>query len=334
MLLSIAVPWYKSKDSVPVLYERCLAAFDRMPEFSAIEFVFVEDCGRDGTWEALALLAAKDPRVKVARFTRNFGQHHTITACLDLCQGDWVVVMDCDLQDRPEEIPRLWAKAREEELDMVCARRGRRKDSLWKRSSSIIFASVFNWLTGMKTDSQVGNFRIMKKSVVEALQLMRESTRCLGAQLNWLGFTGGFVDVEHASRFSGESSYTLTKLFRLAADEIISYSDKPLRISIAVGAALSCVSLLFAAAIVCKKLFMGVEISGWASIMVSIWFLGGLLIGNLGIIGLYLGKIYTEVKRRPIYVIAEQINCLGSSQSEKCASNAALYNSSFKSTAS
>lgn len=307
MKLSIAVPWYKSKDSVFALYDRVCAAVAGISDFDQLEFVFVEDGGNDGTWEKLRELASRDQRVKAARLARNFGQHHTLTACLDLCTGDWIVVMDCDLQDRPEEIPRLYAKATEG-FDMVCARRGKRGDSWAKRMSSRCFARVFSWLSGMQYDYEVANFRIFSSRVLHAYRTMREATRNLPGQLQWLGFSVGSVDVTHGSRYSGQSSYTFTKLFSLALNSIIAYSNKPLRLAIRCGILLTALSLGMSLWILIRKLFWGIPVAGWAGVMVSLWFIGGMLMGTLGIIGLYLGKIYDEVKYRPIYVLAESVN--------------------------
>lgn len=307
MKLSIAVPWYKSRDSVFALHDKVCAAFAQMADFDQLEFVFVEDCGNDGTWEKLRELAAADPRVKAARLARNFGQHHTLTACLDLCTGDWIVVMDCDLQDRPEEIPRLYAKAAEG-FDMVCARRGKRQDSWAKRMSSRCFAWVFSRLSGMPYDCEIANFRIFSSRVLHAYRTMREATRNLPGQLQWLGFSVGYVDVVHGARYSGRSSYTLSKLLTLAFDSIVAYSNKPLRLAIRCGALLTLLSLGMALWILVRKLFWGIPVEGWAGVMVSLWFIGGMIMGNLGIIGIYLGKIYDETKRRPLYVLAESIN--------------------------
>ncbi len=307
MRLSIAVPWYKSRDSVFALHERVCAAVADMKDFDQLEFVFVEDCGEDGTWERLRELAARDARVKAARLARNFGQHHTLTACLDLCTGDWIVVMDCDLQDRPEEIPRLYARAREG-FDMVCARRGKRKDSWTKRLSSRCFAKVFSWLSGMRYDCEVANFRIFSAKVLRAYRTMREATRNLPGQLQWLGFSVGYVDVEHGARHSGQSSYTFAKLFALALDSIVAYSNRPLRLAIRCGVLLTLLSLGMSVWICIRKLVWDIPVTGWAGVMVSLWFIGGIIMANLGVIGLYLGRIYDETKQRPIYVLAESVN--------------------------
>ncbi len=305
-MISIIVPFYKSENTVEPLYE-ALCALERRIPGETFEFVFIEDCGGDGSWNAIGALAERDPRVKAVQFSRNFGQHYGISAGLELCSGDWAVVMDCDMQDRPEEIPRLHAKAMEG-YDVVCARRGKRKDPLWKRAASVMFAAVFSWLSGMRYDPEVANFRILSRKTIDAYCSMGERLRFFGGQLEWLGFANGYVDVEHGERHDGKSSYTLRKLINLAVDTVIAYSDKPLRISVKSGFLIALGSFLYALLLVFKKFALGIPVEGWTSMMVSLWFLGGIIIANLGIIGIYLGKTFDETKKRPLYVISKRIN--------------------------
>ncbi len=305
-MISIIVPFYMSENTVEPLYEALCALERRIPD-QTFEFVFIEDCGGDGSWNAIGALAVRDPRVKAVQFSRNFGQHYGISAGLELCSGDWAVVMDCDLQDRPEEIPRLHAKAMEG-YDIVCARRGKRKDPLWKRAASVMFAAVFSWLSGMRYDPEVANFRILSRKVIDAYCSMGERLRFFGGQLEWLGFPTGYVDVEHGERYDGKSSYTLRKLINLAVDTVIAYSDKPLRISVKSGFLIALGSFFYALLLVFKKFALGIPVEGWTSMMVSLWFLGGIVIANLGIIGIYLGKTFDETKKRPLYVISKRIN--------------------------
>lgn len=307
MKLSFLVPWYKSPSSVFPLYHKCLGILDEMPGITDVEFIFVDDASPDATWDELVRLARTDERVKAVRLSRNFGQHHALTACMDLCTGDWIVVMDCDLQDNPEEVPRMWAEIRKG-YDMVCARRTDRKHSWWKRLTSRYFVRFFNWFSGMGYDGRVANFRIMSRKVVDGMREMREATRNMGMQLKWLGFRVGYVDVIHNARYAGESSYSLAKLVNLALDSIIAFSDKPMRIFCLLGLGLTFCSFLMALAIVVRKLAWDISITGWASLMVSLWFIGGIVIGSMGVLGLYIAKVYGESKRRPLYVINERIN--------------------------
>jgi dolichol-phosphate mannosyltransferase len=305
-LISIISPVYKAADCIEELYRRITDAVKQI-ETVDYEIILVEDCGEDGSWEKICELASQDKRLKAIHLSRNFGQHHAISAGLDASSGDWVIVMDCDLQDPPEEIPRLFEKALEGH-DIVCARRVKRRDPTWKRCASRFFVAIFNWLSGMSYDPQVANFRIVSRLVVDAYSRMEERTPFFGGHLEWLGFSVGYIDIQHGWRHSGKSSYSLRKLLRLAADVIVAYSNKPLKISIAVGCLLTLFSFGYAVYIICKQLFWGVPVDGWTSLMVSMGFLGGMVIGNLGIIGLYLGKVYDETKRRPHYVVSKKVN--------------------------
>jgi dolichol-phosphate mannosyltransferase len=262
----------------------------------------VEDCGGDKSWPLILELAQRDARVKGIQFSRNFGQHYGITAGLDHCDGDWVVVMDCDLQDRPEEIPRLYAKAREG-YDVVLARRGQRSDPTLKRFTSWLFYKVFNYLADMDYDSETGNFRIVSRKVVSSFRVMRERLRFFGGLVDWMGFATASIDVQHDERFAGQTSYTFLKLWKLAIDTIIAYSDKPLRLSIRFGFAISVLAFAYGGYIVYAALAYGTPIIGWSSLIASLYFLGGIIISMLGIIGVYLGKTFDETKRRPLYII-------------------------------
>lgn len=307
MKISVVAPFYKSKESIFPLYESLEVALSSICSPKEREYVFIEDCGDDGSWKFIAELAFRDPRVKAVQFTRNFGQHNAISAGLELCSGDWAVVMDCDLQDRPEEIPHLYAKALEG-YDVVCARRGRRKDPLWKRWTSVLFVKTLNWLSGMKYDPEIANFRIISRKVIDAYCSMQEKLRFFGGQLEWLGFPTAYIDVEHGARYGGKSSYSFRKLLNLSVDAIVAYSDKPLRLSIKAGFIVTGFSFFYAVFLIFLKFFLDIPVQGWTSMMISLWFLGGLIIANLGIIGIYLGKIFDETKKRPLYVISKRIN--------------------------
>jgi dolichol-phosphate mannosyltransferase len=228
------------------------------------EIILVEDCGGDRSWEIIMALAEKDPRVKGIQFSRNFGQHYGITAGLDHCDGDWVVVMDCDLQDRPEEIPRLYEKA-QEGYDVVLARRGRRKDPFLKRLTSSLFYKVFNYFTDLKYDSEVGNFRIISRRVAESFCLMREQLRFFGGIVDWMGFPTASISVSHEERFAGKTTYTFGKLWKLATETIIAYSDKPLRISIRLGFLLSTLAFIYGIFILLRAIVHGSPVMGWSS---------------------------------------------------------------------
>lgn len=300
--ISVVVPVYKAEDCLEELYRRLKLALENIT--SDFEIILVEDCGGDRSWEIICDLSQRDSRVKGLKFSRNFGQHYGITAGLDHCNGDWVIVMDCDLQDRPEEIPRLYAKAKEG-YDVVLAKRGKRSDPLLKRISSYLFYRGFNYLADLDYDPEVGNFRIISRRVANAFLPMREQLRFFGGMVDWLGFPSASINVEHAERFAGETSYDFRKLWRLASETIIAYSDKPLRLSIRFGFTMAAMAFATALYYFYQALVYGSAVLGWSSLIVSIYLIGGIIIAVLGIIGLYLGKTFDQTKNRPLYVIME-----------------------------
>lgn len=308
MMLSVITPVYRSRNILVPLYEKITANVQCLPDFCDYEIIMVEDCGDDNSWAVIEQLALQDPHVKGLTLSRNFGQHHAITAGMDLSKGDWVVVMDCDLQDDPCAIPALWAKA-QEGYDVVNVRRKRRKDTFVKRIRSRLFHLFLDWLSGMSYDPQVANYRIMSRKVVDTYKTMRESTRIVGLQIHWLGYPTATVEIPHADRFEGKSSYSIRKLMTLALDVAVSYSNKPLYISIVTGLLISLSSLGIALWFFIRNLIWKIPVAGWSSLMVSIWFLSGIIIANMGVLGIYIGKIYNETKHRPIYAIARRVNC-------------------------
>lgn len=307
-LISVVIPVYKAEQILDELYRRLRLALETVsPSF---EIVLVEDCGGDNSWGVIERLAAADPRVHGLQFSRNFGQHYGITAGLDHCSGQWVVVMDCDLQDRPEEIPRLYAKA-QEGYDVVLALRGPRKDPLLKRFTSWLFYRLFSWLADLDVDGDSGNFRIMSRRVVRNFTRMREQLRFFGGHVQWMGFPTSSIQIQHSERFEGTSTYTFKKLVKLATDTIIAYSDKPLRLAVRAGFAMATVSFGFGTYILGRALWYGSAIPGWSSLIVSLYFIGGLIIGILGIIGVYLGKTFDESKKRPLYIVRRATSSAG-----------------------
>lgn len=300
MHISVVIPVYKAEACLHELYRRLKSSLETIT--TDFEIILVEDCGGDRSWAMIGELVLADPRIKGIQFSRNFGQHYGITAGLDHCSGDWVVVMDCDLQDQPEEIPRLYAKA-QEGFEVVLARRGRRQDGLLKRLSSRLFYATLNYLADMRYDAEVGNFRIVSRKVAEAYRQMRENLRFFGGMVDWMGFPTASIKVDHAERYAGETSYSFAKLWKLGIETIIAYSDKPLRLAIRFGFLLSLGALLYSLRIIYEALQGSYTVLGWSSLMASIYFLGGIIISLLGIIGLYLGKTFDETKRRPLYIV-------------------------------
>ena len=303
--ISVVTPVYGCSKSLEQLYTRLEKTLSTIT--NEFEIIMVNDASPDNAWESIKELAAKDSRVKGINFSRNFGQHRAITAGLDYAKGDWVVVMDCDLQDQPEEIIRLYNKA-QEGYDIVFGRRHQRKDSTFKQLGSKLFYKVYDYFTESKIDYTVANFSIVSSNVVEKLKALKEQNRSYLLFVNWVGFKRININVEHAKREEGKSAYTLKKLIDLAIDSIISQSNKPLRLSIKFGFILSVLSLLYTMFLITRYFIQGTPVEGWTSVMVSIYFIGGLLFANMGMLGLYIGKIFDETKGRPIYIIKKTIN--------------------------
>jgi glycosyltransferase involved in cell wall biosynthesis len=268
------------------------------------EIILVDDASPDHSWKEIKTLAEVDSRVKGLQLSRNFGQHYAITAGIDYAQGEWVVVMDCDLQDRPEEIARLYAKALEG-YDVVFARRGKRHDSLVAVLGSKIYNFLIEKLSGFKHDAGVANFSIFSATVAVNFRQVREQLRSFVSIMNWMGFRKAFVDVAQDPRFEGESSYSFSRRMRLAIDTIVSFSNRPLTLAIKLGFSVAALAGLAGLAIIYKAIFLASPVTGWASIMVSIYFMGGIILGFLGFIGIYLGKTFDEAKKRPVYLVRE-----------------------------
>ncbi|MGH7739520.1 MAG: glycosyltransferase family 2 protein [bacterium] len=303
--LSVVVPVYEAKGFLRELCRRLEAVLSSITE--NYEIVLVEDCSSDGSWDLIREIAGGDKRIKAIRLSRNFGQHYAITAGLDHSRGDWVVVMDCDLQDRPEEIPKLYAKAMTG-FDVVLASRTGRRDGWIKKLFSWLFFQVFNYMTGLKYDGKIGNFSIISRKVVWSVTAMRERLRLFGGLLNWVGFPVAKVAVEHAPSARGKSSYTIRKLFRLGIEAVIAYTDKPLWLAVRLGFFMAFVSLLIGGSFFIRAFYYQIAVTGWASLIVSIYFLGGIIIGILGMVGIYVGKTFDEVKNRPLYLTRETVN--------------------------
>ncbi len=300
--VSVVTPVYGCAASLEKLYGRLVSTLEKIS--GDFEIIMVNDASPDGAWETIRALAEKDRRVKGISLSRNFGQHRAITAGLDYAEGEWIVVMDCDLQDRPEEILKLYAKA-QEGYDIVFGRRENRQDHYFKKLSSRLFYRIFDYFTETNTDESIANFSIISKKVLCALRKYKEQNRSYALFVNLLGFKRTDIEVEHARREEGKSSYTFSKLLNLAIDGIVSQSNKPLRLSIKLGFFISLSAILYAGWLVLRYLLYGINVEGWTSVMVSMYLISGMLFLNLGFLGLYIGKIFDETKNRPLYIVDE-----------------------------
>lgn len=305
MKVSVVSPVYRAQNLIDELVERLENSLSKI--FEDYEIILVEDGSPDKSWEAIEKICANNQKVKGIKLSRNFGQHYAITAGLANANGDWVVVMDCDLQDQPEEIPKLYNKAKEG-YDIVYAQRELRQDSVLKKVSSKLFYKTFGYLTDSKQDPSIANFGIYKNKVIQSILAMNDHVRFFPTMVQWVGFKSAKINVEHSSRAEGKSSYSWRKLINLAIDNIIAFSDKPLRLTIRLGLFIAVLSFIFGLVYIYKYLNGEIKVLGFASIIISIWFLSGLIIFILGIIGIYLGKAFDKVKERPTYIISRMLN--------------------------
>lgn len=306
MEISVVIPVYGCKAALSELYSRlCLSLGEMVDSF---EIILVDDSCPQNSWEEIVKICQKDKRVKGIHMSRNFGQIRAITAGLDNCSGEWVVVMDCDLQDRPEAIPELYEKAKEG-FDVVFARREGRKDSFVTKFLSRCFYKIYDYFTEGTFDSSICNFSISKRKVIDSYCRMREQNRAYTMFIRWLGFKQVAIDLKADERFEGSSSYSFNKKMKMAFEIITSQSNKPLIFSIKVGFFIAMLSLIYIFYLVCRTWILGDVLAGWTSLIASIYLMGGILLCAIGVVGIYIGNIFNEVKKRPLYVISESLNC-------------------------
>ena len=303
--LSIISPVYGSAAIVAPLVARIVAAVTPVtPDF---EIVLVEDCSPDDSWAQIVASAQRDYRVRGLRLSRNFGQHAAITAGLAQARGDYAVVMDCDLQDDPSYIPALLAKAREG-YDIVLTRREERRHAWHRNLTARMFNTVFNLLSGHRpSDMRVGGYSLLSRKVIDAFLRIHDVHRHYLLILGWMGFPTAQIPVEHRLRHSGSSAYTFRKLVRHALAGLTSQSTLLLKISIGIGFGYCCAALL-GAVYLCIGYFLHGFRAGWASTIVLLLASTGLILMAVGILGIYIGNIFEQVRNRPLYLIQDHIN--------------------------
>lgn len=304
-LLSVVSPVYGCEGCLEELVERLKLALAKT-EFEH-EIILVNDGSPDRSWERICELARIHPEVRGLRLSRNFGQHYAIAAGVEHARGDLVAVMDCDLQDLPEELPRLLASAGEGN-EVVFAQRSERRDPAFKRLTSYAFYKLLAYLTDVRQDHSTANFGVFSRKVIDTVNAMPEFDRCFPLMVKWTGYKTGYVQVEHAGRAEGKSSYGFGKRIRLALNIVLSYSDKPLRLVVKLGLGFSGIALLIVLLSIYRYSNGDIEVAGFTSIVASIWLLGGIMIFCLGVTGLYLGRLFNDAKGRPYYIISEQLN--------------------------
>ncbi len=303
--ISVVSPVYRSAMLVKPFINKVVMALQQLNV--DYEIVLVDDGSPDDSWNAIIQECEQNSKLKAILLSRNFGQHYAISAGLDVASGKWIVVMDSDLQDRPEEIVALYQRAIEG-YDIVLCRRKQRTDSWLKKSLSGLFYRFLSFITGKKIDPSIANFGIYSHNVVDVIVQMRESIRYFPMMVLWVGFKSTSIEVMHGEREHGKSNYNFRRLLRLGLDVVLSYSDKPLEIVAATGFVISIATALAGVVQLYRYFNHSITVQGYTSLLLSVWFLCGLIIATLGIVGLYVGKTFQGIKNRPLYIARKTIN--------------------------
>lgn len=298
-------PVYRAEALVDELVSRLVKNVSAITD--QFEIILVEDGSPDGSWKKIEENCKKDLRIRGIKLSRNFGQHFAISAGLNEACGEWVIVMDCDLQDRPEEIEKL-LHAAEGGYEIVLASRRARTDNFLKCLFSRFFYRILSFLSGTRYDSTVANFGVYNRVVIGSILQMPERIRFFPSMVNWVGYTKTMVPVEHAKRPEGKSSYNFKKQLKLAVDIMLAYSDRPLRLIIALGLLISFLAFVLGGVVFYRYLRGQINVVGYASLITSICFFSGIIVSVLGVIGLYIGKIFDGIKNRPSYLVTKKLN--------------------------
>lgn len=299
--ISVVSPVYGCSQCLESLVERIdIALFGLVDSH---EVIFVDDASPDDAWTRIVELAGANPKVRGLRLSRNFGQHPAIFAGIDSARGRYVVVMDCDLQDMPEQIPLLYQALVNEGHEAVFARRTVRHDGPFKRLGSFLFYRFLASLTNVPQDHRTANFGIYTRKVIDIVRSMPEAERFFPLMVKWAGFQTGYVDVSHGEREQGRSSYSFRKLLRLALSVVLSYSDQPLRMVVKAGLSFALLAFIFVVFSIWRWFAGDIAVAGFTSIIASIWLLGGAMVFSIGVVGLYVGRTFNDAKRRPQYII-------------------------------
>src|SRR5687767_12535358 len=302
-MISIVCPFYNEEQSVGALFSRLIPVLDRLGE--SYEVVCVNDGSRDGTLEALLAMRAMRPHVRIIDLSRNFGKEAALTAGIDAARGDAVIPIDADLQDTPELIVRLvqeWKRG----FEVVLAKRAdRRADSLAKRLAALLFYKVHNAISEPEIPENVGDFRLMDRKVVDAIKRLPERRRFMKGIFAWVGFRSTTIEYVRDARVAGESRFCAWKLWNLALEGLTSFSTAPLRVWTYLGLAVASLAFVYAAFIIMRTVIHGIDVPGYASLLAVTLFLGGIQLIGLGVLGEYLGRVYSEAKQRPIYIVRD-----------------------------
>jgi polyisoprenyl-phosphate glycosyltransferase len=302
--LSIIIPIYNEELNIPILYDRLTKTMQVIN--ASYEYVFVNDCSKDKSFEMIKELAANDTHVKYIDFSRNFGHQMAVSAGLLHCKGEYIAIIDADLQDPPELIEQLYNKM-QEGYEVVYAKRRSRKDkSIFKKIAYKAFYKILARISQIDIPLDAGDFRILKRCVVNELNAMPEQHKFLRGQIAWLGFRQTFIEYNRDARAAGEPGYSYRKLFRLALDGITSFSNMPLRVATIMGFIVFFISIILIFYTLISYYFFNASTPrGWSSIMISVLFIGSIQLLSIGIIGEYISRIQSDVRKRPLFVTRE-----------------------------
>lgn len=304
--LSVVIPLYNEHATVDALHRRLAGVLDGL-ELAAWEIVFVDDGSRDDTYAAVAALCVRDRRLKAIRFARNFGKEAAMAAGLQAAEGEVVVLMDGDLQHPPELIPEMLARWRRGAMMVTAVRCSRATDPWLRRRLTRAFYAFFSKVSEVELAEGGGDFRVFDRAVVDAINSLPERTRFMKGITSWVGFRQEVVEFEPAQRAGGVSGWSMLRLLRYAIDGLSAFSTLPLRVWSVVGLMLAGVSGLYGMVLIVRTILFGVDLPGYVSLMVSGLFLSGIQLISLGVLGEYVGRIFTEVKGRPMFLVSERL---------------------------
>jgi glycosyltransferase involved in cell wall biosynthesis len=306
-LLSVVVPVKDEERGIIPFVDRVSAILDKIAGDEGWEILFIDDGSSDTTLAAIAAAHARDPRVRALSLSRNFGKEAALSAGLDHARGQAVIPMDVDMQDPPEVLPEMVAKWRDGYEMVFGVRQCRAADPLTKRLTSGLYYRAHNWLSADKIPENAGDFRLLDRKVVEVIRALPERNRFMKGLFAWAGFKQAAVEYDRPERNVGKTKFNYWKLWTLALDGLTSASTVPLRVWSYVGALVALFAIGYAGVIAARTLILGISVPGYASIMVSVLFLGGVQLFSLGVLGEYVGRILTETKQRPIYIVRDTI---------------------------
>jgi dolichol-phosphate mannosyltransferase len=304
-LLSVIVPVFNESEVIETFYRRASQALAGLPGCD-YELIFVDDGSRDDSYGQLAAFAARDARVRVIKFSRNFGHQIAISAGIDYARGDCVAVIDADLQDPPEVLAAMVDKWREGYDVVYGVRADREGEGKLKLLTASVFYRLLRRIAKIEIPVDVGDFRLMSRRATDQLRRLREKDRFVRGLVSWIGFKQAGVSYHREKRFAGETKYPYSKMIKFAFDGITSFSTVPLKLATWMGYAASAFAFLYLVSVFIQKL-VGITVEGWATIMVAMLFLGGVQLICLGIIGEYLGRVFNELKPRPMYIVEEAL---------------------------